>query len=324
MTVHAAAGDGLWAVTAFFNPSGYQRRIENFRIFRRHLGVRLLAVELRTPGRDWDLRDEDADRVVRCPDGDVLWQKERLLNIGVAALPQACQYVAWIDADVLFESEQWSRQAMAALEHASLVQLFSEVHDLLPGVLTVDWAAPQRQAWRTRPSVVAEIARGRRWGDFMQRGFSASAGMAWAAPRALLARHGLYDRCITGGGDNAILSAALGQPESLVARHRMPPQARSAYLEWARAFHGDVRGRVDWLRDHDVAHLWHGTRANRQLDARHRLLGEHDFDPAHDLALSPCGSWVWASDKPGLHEGLRHYFDGRREDEITTPSFDLR
>ena len=36
----------LWAITSYFNPVGYQRRLENYRIFRQRLTVPLVTVEL--------------------------------------------------------------------------------------------------------------------------------------------------------------------------------------------------------------------------------------------------------------------------------------
>ena len=51
---------GLWAITSYFNPMGYRRRLENYRIFREHLQVPLLTVELGY-GRALDLNHGDAD-----------------------------------------------------------------------------------------------------------------------------------------------------------------------------------------------------------------------------------------------------------------------
>ena len=36
----------LWAITCYFNPVGYRRRLENYRMFRQRLKVPLVAVEL--------------------------------------------------------------------------------------------------------------------------------------------------------------------------------------------------------------------------------------------------------------------------------------
>ena len=38
--------DMLWAITCYFNPIGYRRRLSSYRVFRRRLNVPLVTVEL--------------------------------------------------------------------------------------------------------------------------------------------------------------------------------------------------------------------------------------------------------------------------------------
>ena len=40
----------LWAITTFFNPVRYKQRLRNYRLFRKTLGVPLIAVELSHDG----------------------------------------------------------------------------------------------------------------------------------------------------------------------------------------------------------------------------------------------------------------------------------
>jgi len=82
----------LWAITCYFNPVRYERRLANYRRFREHLSVPLLTVELCYDGR-FDLDDGAADVMLQLPGTDVMWQKERLLNVAVAALPPECTKV---------------------------------------------------------------------------------------------------------------------------------------------------------------------------------------------------------------------------------------
>ena len=105
----APAGD-LWAITSYFNPLSYRRRRDNYRIFRDRLGVPLLTVEL-AYGPQFELGESDADILIQRRGGDVLWQKERLLNIALDALPGSCTKVAWIDCDVVFGEQDWPERA---------------------------------------------------------------------------------------------------------------------------------------------------------------------------------------------------------------------
>ncbi|MBK6739582.1 MAG: hypothetical protein IPG64_17900 [Haliea sp.] len=119
----------LWAVTCLFNPLRSRRRAGNFRTFRAHLGVPLIAVELSFDGR-FELREGEAEVLVQLTGGDVMWQKERLLNVGLRHLPPACEQVALIDCDVLFEDDDWAAAAADVLTRHPVAQLFSSVQYL--------------------------------------------------------------------------------------------------------------------------------------------------------------------------------------------------
>lgn len=288
----------LWAITSYFNPAGYSRRLVNYRHFRAALSVPLATIELGFNGH-WELEEHDADKLVRVADGDVMWQKERLLNLVTAQLPAECEYVAWIDADVLMRDPDWPQQATDALASVPLVQLFSEARDLGP-----DGTVPQSCV----PSLVAVALSGQ-----STLGPDIKHGMAWAARRELLERHGLYDACVIGSGDTALIRAAYGAPEKTVRRLQMSRPGRAHYLRWAAGFHNDVRGQVGALPG-EIHHLWHGVAEDRRYDLRHSELGLHNFNPRTDISPGAEGAWRWASDKPALHDLLRNYFLNRHED----------
>src|SRR4051812_27505421 len=104
--VHGCRG-GLWAITSYFNPMGYRRRLANYKLFHARLNVPLVAVEL-AYGPDFELNAGDADVLVQLRSQDVLWQKERLLNLAMRSLPSGCRYVVWLDCDIIFEADDWS------------------------------------------------------------------------------------------------------------------------------------------------------------------------------------------------------------------------
>jgi hypothetical protein len=125
-------GDGrLWAICSYFNPAGYRRRLQNFRRFRAALQVPLAVVELGFNG-SLELTPADADICLQVRDGDVLWQKERLLNLLLPRLPPECEFVAWIDGDVLLQDAAWPDSTVATLETAPLLQLYSSLRYLEP------------------------------------------------------------------------------------------------------------------------------------------------------------------------------------------------
>src|SRR5262249_45258308 len=109
------------------NPARYQRRLANYRVFRERLIVPLVTVEL-AYGHDFELDGEDAEILIRLRGGDILWQKERLLNIALRALPDKYRNVVWFDCDVVFEADDWPERTSLLLDRYTLVQPFSRLY----------------------------------------------------------------------------------------------------------------------------------------------------------------------------------------------------
>lgn len=309
-------GSSIWAVTCLFNPRRAATRLANFRTFRRRLNAPLLAVELSFDGR-FELQPHDADILVQLDAGDVMWQKERLLNIGIARLPDDCHYVATIDADVVFANNRWPTEAVAALQQTPMVQLFTEAYYLAPDAEPD--AAGKATVHGRQSSAARAIARGASPEECLgvQSGTDRgrfSGGFAWAFRRDLIAAHGLYDCCIIGGGDTAVVTGATGAFATVERRHSMSAAQCRRYRAWAVPWFKHTAGKIDAL-DGDLFHLWHGALENRQANSRHQALAAAGFDPEVDISAPPAAAWRWASDKPGLHQLLTNYFAARREDE---------
>ena len=303
----------LWAITCYFNPVRYRSRLANYHTFREHLSVPLIAVELACNSL-FQLAPDDAG-IIQVRGGDVLWQKERLLNIGLRVLPDACTTVAWLDCDIVFQRDDWPIQAERSLAQFNLVQLFDEVHHLrrdahpISGTAPVDHRADALARRLIEGTVPATIFRGegssQRWGY--------TPGHAWACRREILEIGGLYDGLIMGCGDKAIASAALGHCEDAVRAYRMNSQRAEHYRAWAQPFFNAVQANVGFAPG-AIRHLWHGDLTHRRYGDRYRDFAAFDFDPYSDIAPNGDGCWRWNTPKYALHEYVRKYFKSRRED----------
>lgn len=307
----------LWAITCYFNPIAYKRRLENYHTFRQHLAVPLVTTELSFDG-NFQLQHDDADILVQLHGGDVLWQKERLLNVALKSVPDACDKIAWLDCDVVFESGDWVERTIPALDQFALLHLFQERHDL-----SRDVKLDQLPSWDTHPtaqSVVHKMATGEAAPEDLflaaaplDRG--STAGLAWASRRDVLEKHRLYDACILGSGDRAILCAALGEFDHAAQALQMNARRFEHYLAWARPYFDSVGGGVGHIQGR-IFHLWHGDPYDRKYAERHRCLDKFSFDPFTDIAVDRNGCWRWNSDKRDLHEIVRRYFESRNEDGV--------
>jgi hypothetical protein len=305
---------GLWAITAYFNPARYARRLANYRVFRQHLAVPLVAVELAFDG-EFQLARGDADLLIQLRGTDLMWQKERLLNVALEALPPSCRNVAWLDCDIVFASDDWAARAERKLEEIPLLQPFRQARYLTEEAAV--GAFRPEDAKSDRFSIASLSASGVPvTGWLIEPGGRRplpAVGLAWAARRPVLERHRFYDACIIGGGDRAIIAAADGTPREFAESRHMQGSFLGHYLRWASSFRtegADANGFIEG----EVFHLWHGTTRNRAYTDRHEGLSRFAFDPLRDIALSENGTWRWNSDKPEMHAYVRDYLLSRRED----------
>jgi hypothetical protein len=314
--VSAEPPSSLWAITSYFNPVGYTSRLRNYRTFRRRLVVPLVTVELARDRSRFQLEASDADVLLQVTGEDFLWQKERLLNVALAALPSQCNEVAWLDCDVVFAEDEWAERAHQALARVPLLQPFSRIHELAAEATPEepDLARSPRSG-HSVARLLAEVSSAQDLlgtnGKHPTLG-TFKVGMAWAARRALLEEHGIYDACVVGSGDHAFAVAALGCFESLRKLH-MNERQTEHYLAWARPFFEAVRGRVGYV-DSTLLHLWHGDRPSRRYGQRLRDFVRFGFDPYADIAVDAQGCWRWATEKNEMRAYLRDYFEARRED----------
>jgi len=316
--------DELWAVTSYFNPLGWRSRLENYRSFRRHLAVPLVTVEWHPLG-EFQLGPADAEVLVQVRGGDLMWQKERLLNIGVASVPAEVEFVAWLDCDIVFCRTGWPEAAVRALKEHRAVQLFSDVRFLTQGQsreLVGSADAPSRLARShargsaVKPSSASLIARAGA-GAFAGP-HDGSPGMAWAARRSTIVRSGLFDRAIVGSGDFFWLLGALGIAAGwLAAREELGTYgylAGSSYLDWSAEAHALIEAQVGFLRA-PLLHLHHGSVSNRRYFDRHVPINRLGMDIDRDIALSADGVWKFVNPKPEWTSVMRSYFLERREDD---------
>lgn len=314
--------DALWAITSYFNPRHYRRRLANYRVFRSRLALPLVTVEWSCDGT-FELEAGDADILLSLRSPDLLWQKERLLNLAMAAVPAHVDRVVWLDCDVVFARPDWWREALRALERDVLVQLFSVCHDLgsaaPAGVFDVADAIQSAESFVaiSRRAGAEAMLFEQLWGSELEHGGAVRrqrlSGLAWAGRRDLLARHGFYDACILGAGDRAYACAAFGKAPTARQGWLQNARQRAHYLRWATPLADEVRGRVA-LVEGALFHLWHGHVRERRYRERYTAFERFAFDPFEDIALDDAGLWRWASDKPEMHRFVADYFAARRED----------
>lgn len=269
-------------VTVFFNPVGYSRILKNYFEFREKFSKRidLFCVEASFSGN----YETDAEFKIRAnPSNQWMWQKERLINWAVDHLPDKYDRYMYSDCDLLYP-DGWETHA---IESNGITQCFGDI----------EFLGPDRQIISANPSVM-------RW-QIEKVGEYGSPGGAWIYPREVRQ----YDRAPLGAGDS-LLERALTRKEDTWPKKIMSSKEYDFYLRWSN-FPSFPISYIPVT----IQHLYHGSRENRKYVQRHEVLKANDYDPEMDVQIAKNGLLTWCSYKPKMHQAVKEYFSGRKEDD---------
>jgi hypothetical protein len=300
----AKPGDSLCAITCFFNPGMYARRVKNYFTFIKHihrLDILCLTVECAFADQEFQLPEDS--NIIRVRAHDIMWLKERLINLGLRRVPPSFNAVAWLDCDIIFHDESWPEKALLGLSTFKVLQLFSTVH-------RSERDGPcQLQSFGFKRMTQPTLSYG---GNLLTHGHT---GFAWAADRNLLDKHGLYDLCMSGSGDHVMAHAFAGEIDCGCVNERIQVGTIhwAHFRQWAEAISRETNGDVGAISG-GITHLWHGNIRDRAYSKRNQEFGRFEFDPRADVYLDESGLWRWKTHKPCLHEWAGQYFVGRKED----------
>jgi hypothetical protein len=296
----------LAILTCYFNPQRYQSRRENFETFATPLyaaGQPLFIVECAFGDAPFELTKRPG--LIQLKGGDVLWQKERLLNILLEQVPASFKKIAWVDCDVLFTNPSWAIATSAALDSLLVVQPFSEIKWLPQGATSL-------VGGEQRINSFAYVVSGSKEAQHLAFEKHGHTGFAWAARREMLPG-GLYDASIMGSADHLMAHAFCGEPASSCARRLLGEPHYQHFLQWAMELPPITQEGLGFIEG-ALLHLWHGELIDRRYLDRHQPLRQLHFDPTKDLRKNITGLWEWSGTKPKLREWAEEYFQLRRED----------
>ena len=309
----------LWVITCYFNPCKYQNRYQNYLQFANSMirqNIQLLTIELGSPVH---LPASSATKYIAVYENDVLWAKERLMQIALDNLPKTCQYVVWCDCDILFQDKNWAWETVDALQSHRIIQPFTKCVFLgatetplkngmfSPSISFARWYARHQKTITHTDNVLGE----------------GHPGYVWAARRDVLNRVKFYDKCILGHAD---IVMAIAFSHNTIRDGPFPKGWEPHWTPgWSDALQNDIRtwqartidvvqGDLGYLPG-TIFHLWHGPRSNRNYGNRGYIL-QH-FDPAVHLTLSVNKTWQWTESarRSEVDKQCVLYFQQRQEDD---------
>ncbi|MCS7026800.1 MAG: hypothetical protein NZV14_18525 [Bryobacteraceae bacterium] len=302
----------LHVVAVISNPCRYRSRYELYRNFEKHVlqsGALLTTVEAAYGERPHQVTSSSCATHLQLRTRHELWHKENLINVGIQRLPPDWEYVAWIDADVLFARPDWARETVEQLQHYHVVQMWTHAQDLNPNYEPTGeiqrgfvWSYYHDPKPKPNPSGYGTF---RNWHP----------GYAWAARREFIdAVGGLIDWAILGSADTHMACALIGQAE-MSMHPNLSPRYRKKVQIWQERAERHVRRNLGYVHGL-LLHYWHGRKRDRGYNDRWKILVEHGFDPDLDLKRDHQGLWQLTERSHRLRDDIRAYFRSRNEDSI--------
>jgi hypothetical protein len=300
----------LWIISCFYNSNSYKSKPLNFNMFLEKIeaaNLNYLIVECAFKTQPFSLKKSKNILRIRTP--DIMWQKERLLNIALDNLPTRCKKIAWVDCDILFENPDWAIETAEKLKYYKIVQPFKEAVRLPKETIQYEGIGERYESFgyvcSQNPYIVSE-------GRFDLHGHT---GFAWAANKSVFSKLGFYDVCIAGSGDHMMAHSFVGDWTTKCIKRVIGnnPHFYNHYLEWSRKIYTKTKAKISYV-DGTLLHLWHGDVENRNYVIRQRTLEQFGFDPANDIKLNKNKCWEWNHGNEKLINWAEEYFVLRKED----------
>lgn len=301
----------LHVIVVVSNPVNYNTRYKLAEEFIKRMedepNCILYVVELAYNDQEFKITSADNKRHLQLRGTHPLWHKENMINLGVKyLLPKDWKAVAWIDADVEFDSPHWAKDALKLLNNGrDFIQLFSHAVDMdARGSAIVQFTGAGYQHCKKENKFVAG-------------GCSEHPGFAWACNRTAYDKlGGLFEYNILGGGDN-IMCNALIKNASKILRTGLSKEFNDTVIQYQNAADGLIFGYVPG----SIRHHYHGKRVNRNYNNRTDILINYNYVPSVFVEHDDVGLLVPTKDCP--EEFLKDvvtYFSYRKEDDLTPGS----
>ena len=294
--------DDIALITCFFNPLNFKQNLSNYFQFKKYikgLNYPLYTAELTFNDNTSQLMDDEYTWKIQT--NDILWHKERLLNLISKKVPAKYKKIIWMDADVFYKDDSWIDKTSESLNRYKIVQPFSKCIYLDKfGNVLINNRIGLVYGYKNIPK------------DF--RVWNYNSGFAWAAKREFFENFGLFDRGILGSGDGFMVNTFTKNAtfDLYVERFKWNEHIVKDYLNWSIPVINYIGDDIGYI-DAEIYHNWHGDLVNRMYLQRAEIL--KDFNPFTMLKEDQNGLWNWNDivDQDFKNKVI-NYFRQRKED----------
>jgi hypothetical protein len=301
-------------VSAYYNFTGSPFRYKNYSVFQKNIrkhNIKLTTVEFNPTG-NFELKTGDADYLLQFSEGDIMWQKERLLNIGIDSLPADTDIVIIADTDIIFGSEDFVEKLCKTMEQYKVVQCFTDTLVLNP-ILDLD----NINYFKLNKDLTYNFCN---FGRSVVSNFinyrtcenaDSAFGLAYAFRYDILKKIKLFDYNIIGGGDRLLFAGLFG----LKFQFGLSTSNEIPYINYIINLNKLVSpNEVSYVKDVTVYSLYHGELFYRMYVERHEILKKYNFDPQKDLIDIPNLPYKFSKEvSENLKTDILKYFFDRKD-----------
>ncbi len=300
----------LHVITVISNPIRFYSRYKLFHAFEKQVkdaGALLYTVEVAFGDRPFEVTQHGDHYDLQLRTRSEIWHKENALNLMIQRLPSDWEYVAWIDADILFTRPDWAQETIHLLQHYDLIQMFSHAQDLGPKFEPLLGFRSFMYSYKNgiQPTCPYDYYSGLDWHP----------GYCWAARRSAIDNlGGLVDRAILGSADRHMAAALIGRVESSY-HPKVSKEYKKMLKIWQERANQYIKKNVGYM-DGLILHYWHGKKSDRGYSSRWKILYDDNYNPELDLKRDAQGLFQITDRNIKLRDDIRDYFRSRNEDSI--------
>jgi len=296
--------DTLHVITVISNICEFKRRwelMENFtEKIEKFKNIKLYVIELAYGEQEFHITSSTNPLHLQLRTKYALWHKENLINLGIQKLlPKSWKAVAWIDADIEFENQNWILDTLKVLTKFDVIQLFTTCLDLDEN--NIPMSIFQSFGYKYCHGEQFKHVKGINYWH---------TGYAWACTKNYYNKvGGLYDKGILGSGDYIMSQGYFNNP---VFGHKS-----------LLGFKKDVELYIENLSNvkigyipTNIRHFFHGSKANRKYIERNSILIKYNYDPNIHVKYNDDGILVPTENmSTEFLIDIFNYFHERNDDE---------
>ena len=299
--------DNLHVITVISNTCNYKTRYqlanEFFKKMDKEQNIIMYVVELVYGNQEFSVTTSTNKRHLQIrTETAPLWHKENMINLGVKyLLPPNWKALAWVDADIEFESSHWALDTLKLLNGGKdFVQLFTHCIDM-------DF---NKQILNTFTGFGYQYNKNFIKGNGINYWHP---GFAWACNRNAYDKMGrLFQEGILGSGDNIICNTFINKaPENL------KKGMSNEYINFVKQVQDKMEGITLGYIPGTIRHFFHGKKVNRKYYDREDILIKYQYNPYTFIEYNSIGLIIPTKDCPKeFLQDILDYFKGRNEDEM--------